>query len=211
MKFLSHHVWGADKATLLIIYRTLIRTKIDYRSILYSTSKPHHLKRIEAISNTAIRIASGAFKTSPIESLLAEASEPPLQIRQKQLAISYITKLASDPSNPTYNSIFQNTNNIITIQTETPLQKYIAAITENSPFPQIIHSNHTGIPPWKLNTTNINTELTKYNKKDTPKELYLNRFYELQNTIYKNYTYVYTDGSKSNNHIGAGVIIEKKK
>ena len=35
MKVLSHTTWGADRTTLLQLYRSLIRSKLDYGSIVY--------------------------------------------------------------------------------------------------------------------------------------------------------------------------------
>ena len=44
-------------------------------------------------------LALGAFCTSPIESLYAEACETSLYIRREKLALQYIPKLADSPQN----------------------------------------------------------------------------------------------------------------
>lgn len=68
---------------LLNIYWTLRMFKIDYGCTLYATAKKYLLAQIESIHNTGIRIASRAFRTSLVKSILCEASELPLDLRRK--------------------------------------------------------------------------------------------------------------------------------
>ena len=39
LKVLSHTNWGADRTVLLQLYRSLIRSKLDYGSILYGSAR----------------------------------------------------------------------------------------------------------------------------------------------------------------------------
>ena len=48
----------------------------------------------------------GAFRTSPVESLYAEANGAPANIRSNKLATQYYAKLKSCPSNPAYDVTF---------------------------------------------------------------------------------------------------------
>ena len=45
-------------------------------------------------------MALGAFRTSPISSLYAEANEPSLFLCREKLSLQYAIKLAANPSNP---------------------------------------------------------------------------------------------------------------
>ncbi|GFO02560.1 RNA-directed DNA polymerase from mobile element jockey [Plakobranchus ocellatus] len=76
--------WGADKATLLKLYRTLVRSKLDYGSVIYGSAKKHVLRALDPIHHQGLRIALGAFRTSPIKSLYAKAGEPSLEHRRIQ-------------------------------------------------------------------------------------------------------------------------------
>ena len=107
LKVLSSTDWGGDEITLLILYRTLIRSKLDYGSIIYSSARKSYLKPLDTICHQGLRLALGSFRTSPVESLYAEEGQLSLYIRREKLALQYITKLAADPKNPTYNDIFQ--------------------------------------------------------------------------------------------------------
>ena len=85
LKVLSHSDWGGDRTILLNLYRTLIRSKLDYGSIVYRSVRKSYLKSVDTI-HQGLRLALGAFRTSPVESLYAEANEPSLYIRGEKLS-----------------------------------------------------------------------------------------------------------------------------
>ena len=80
LKILAANNWGADKKILINTYKSIVLSKIDYGSIVYSSSK--QINRLNSIHNSGIRISVGAFRTSPIYSLLAESGIPPLNYRR---------------------------------------------------------------------------------------------------------------------------------
>ncbi|GFO26198.1 RNA-directed DNA polymerase from mobile element jockey [Plakobranchus ocellatus] len=41
LRVMGHTDWGADRATLLKLYRTLVRSKLDYGSVVYGSAKKH--------------------------------------------------------------------------------------------------------------------------------------------------------------------------
>src|SRR2546425_7831240 len=88
------------------LYRTLIRSKLDYGSIVYGSARKSYLQMLDPIQNLSLRLCLGAFRTSPVESLQIEANEPPLSSRRNKLAIQYAIKIKSNPTNPTYQNIF---------------------------------------------------------------------------------------------------------
>ena len=53
-----------------------------------------------------LRLALGAFSTSPVSSLYAEANEPSLADRREKLSLQFALKIKSDPNNPVFNCIF---------------------------------------------------------------------------------------------------------
>ena len=106
IKVLSYSNWGSDTKTLLSLFRALVRSKLDYGSIVYRTAKKEKLECLNVLHRQGLRLCLGAFKSSPIESLYVEANEPPLEIRRIDLAMRYALKIRSNRNNPTYNSIF---------------------------------------------------------------------------------------------------------
>ena len=106
-RVVSHTDWGADRKVLLNLYRTIIRSKLDYGSIIYGSARKSYLEMLDPIHHQGLRLALGAFRTSPSESLLAEANEPSLYNRRLKLSMQYALKLKSNPSNPTYETVFE--------------------------------------------------------------------------------------------------------
>ena len=90
---LSCTEWGADQTTLLKLYRSLVRSKLDYGCLVYGSASKTALAKLDPVHNQGLRLSLGAFRSSPVESLYVEAREPPLEIRREKLALQYILKL----------------------------------------------------------------------------------------------------------------------
>ena len=106
LKVLSNTNWGGDRSVLLNLYRSLGRSKLDYGSIVYGSARKSYLKCLDTIHHQGLRLALGAFRTSPVESLYAESNKPSLYIRREKSSLQYTTKLAANPKNPAHNCVF---------------------------------------------------------------------------------------------------------
>ena len=106
LKVLSHTSWGADRTTLLHLYRSLIRSKLDYGSIVYGSARKSYLQMLDTVHNQGLRLALGAFRTSPVSSLNVEADEPSLWLRRETLSLQYAIRLAANSSNPAFEVTF---------------------------------------------------------------------------------------------------------
>ena len=94
--------WGADRKVMLRIYRSHIRTKLNYRSSIYSATRKSYLKKLQTMHNQNLRLSLGAFCTSPTQCLYIEANKTPLTLRWEKLSLQYTLKLQSSPNNPTH-------------------------------------------------------------------------------------------------------------
>ena len=104
LRVVAHTDWGADKKTLLLLYRALVRSKLDYGCVVYGSARESLLKMLDPIHHQGLCL--GAFRTSPVYSLYAESGEPPLANRRLKLSLSYYTKLYSEMNNPAYENVF---------------------------------------------------------------------------------------------------------
>ena len=77
----------ADQTNLLKLYRSLVRSKLDYGCIVYGSASKTALAKLFPVHNEGLRLSLGAFCSSPVESLYVEAHEPPLEIRREKLAL----------------------------------------------------------------------------------------------------------------------------
>lgn len=72
LRVVAHKNWGANRQTLLKLYRTLIRSKLNYGNFIYqSTIK--YLKIFNTTYHKGLRGAPGTFTTS-VESLCVETN-----------------------------------------------------------------------------------------------------------------------------------------
>ena len=68
LKVVGHPDWGADQKTLCL-YRALVRSKLDYGSIVYKPASNNVIKKLDPIHHQGLQIALGAFRTSPVTRL----------------------------------------------------------------------------------------------------------------------------------------------
>ena len=99
--------WGADRKIFIKLYRSLVRSILDYGCIVYGSARQSYLRKLDSIHNQGLRLALGAFGISPVNSLYAEANETSLNLRRKKFSWHYYLKLKSNPDNPTHKVVFE--------------------------------------------------------------------------------------------------------
>lgn len=200
LKVVSKVGWGGDSTVLLRLYRAVVRSKLDYGSIVYGSARPSYLKCLNTVHHQGLRLSLGAFRTSPVESLLVLAQEPPLCLRRIKLSLQYLSKLAASPLNSAFEMVFNPEFK----------SRYDSRPTAIRPLGLRMDSylNNLGItntririlrvpdfPSWILPSPIVNMDLSKLKKSDTNPVIYQEKFnfIRLQHQSHK---FLYTDGSK---------------
>lgn len=210
LRVVAHTDWGADRKVLLHLYRTIVRSKLDYGAMVYGSARQSYLKTLDTIHHQGIRLATGAFRTSPAASLLVEANEPSLQDRREKLAVQYVLRLKSNKSNPAYNTVFrpnyvnlfQNKPNAIPtfgIRIAPVVKDAGIAVKNIKP-----HST-PDIPPWTLEQPNVDLSLHSDKKSSTDTSVFKLKFQEIVSK-YPNYNHIYTDGSKDGPRVASACV-----
>ena len=106
LKVLSHTSWGADRTILLDLYWSLVQSKLDYDCIIYGYARKSYIQMLDPIHNKGLRLALGAFRTSPVASIHVEADEPSLYLPRENLSLQYAIRLADNPSHPAHEVTF---------------------------------------------------------------------------------------------------------
>lgn len=70
----------------------LMKLKIDYGAVLYGSAANTHLKKVDRIQYSSIKICLEALKSSPINAILVEAQEPPLEFRRYFLSYKRVVR-----------------------------------------------------------------------------------------------------------------------
>ena len=211
LRVVAHTDWGADKLTLLKLYRSLVRSKLDYGCFIYGSARKSYLRCLDSIHHLGLRLALGALRTSPVESLYVEANEAPLSLRRERLALQYYTKLQSCPSNPAFECTIDPKYKELFARKESAIPSFGIRIQSILDVSNILNDNvHATVipqvPPWTMHHPKVCLDLSVLAKKDTPSHVYIQKFNEIKDQ----YSYcipIYTDGSKDNDRVGCGLII----
>ena len=206
----AHTSLGADRTTLLKLYRSLVRSKLDYGCIIYGSARKSYLQMLDPIHNQGLRLALGAFRTSPVASLYVEADEPSLYSRREKLSLQYAIRLAANPSNPAHKVTFPP--NYVNLYERKPkaIKSFgirISPLLESANIkPQNIEKHFTpNIPAWCMKPPKILFDLHSGKKSESNPHILKDDFRKMQSR-YKNYQQIYTDGSKEDSKVGCAVI-----
>ena len=213
MRVVIHIEWGDDRQTLSYTYRTLLRSQLDYGIFVYRSARKYYLKQLDPIHHGSLRPGLGAFRTSPIDSLYAEAHEAPLQIRSEKLALQYYTKQKSSPSNPAYDCTFDSKYRQYFDKKEKSIRPFslrMELILKESTIPQnnIHKSILPQIPPWIIKNPRVNLQLNQIHKTKTHPFTYQEKH---QNILqqHPDYLCIYTDGFKDNNKTASAAVLNR--
>ena len=102
LKVVSNFDWGADRTTLLRIYTSLCLSKLEYGCQIYGSACKTTLQKLDVVHNLAIRICTGAYRTSPVDSLYVESGIRPLSLRREELGLRYMARILTSKLNPNY-------------------------------------------------------------------------------------------------------------
>ena len=211
LRVVAHTDWGTDKSTLLKLYKSLVRSKLDYGCFIYWSARKSYIRCLDSIHHLGLRLALGALRTSPVESLDVEANEAPLSLRREKLALQYYTKLQSCPSNPAFECTINSKYQECFARKESAVSYFGIRIQSLLDDSNILNNNvHetiiSEVSPWTLHDPKVCLDLSDLSKKDTPAPVFIQKFNEIKDD--NSYcTPVYTDGSNDNDMVGCEAII----
>ncbi|GFX46516.1 putative RNA-directed DNA polymerase from transposon X-element [Trichonephila clavipes] len=210
LKVLSNTLWGADRVSLLRVYQELILSRLDYGCVVYGSARASVLKQLDTIHHSALRICSGAFRTSPVTSLYVVCHQPPLELRRRQLSANYFIRAMSVPSHPLrpfalvigLNRLYEARSFNIK-----PFSERAKAVLNDAHLNNINiqENNILAFPSWDIQIFNYSNPFSGYDKTGTAAIIYQQLFSYHRNKFSK-YIPVYTDGSKTVGHDGCGVV-----
>ena len=206
LRCMANIVWGSDREILLRLYMALILPKIDYGCFVYGSARQSRLRALDSIHCMALRIATGAFRTSPLTSICCEAGIPPLKFRRQRLLLNYIVKIWALPDHPVHSTLFRNEIKEV-YESRTSITRPVGIraselmMQVGLHLPEVFSLGFCEIPPWTITPPKVNLDLTYYSKSDTNPGVIRKRFKEILNG-YQPAVEIYTDGSKTTQGVG---------
>lgn len=215
LKILSHKSWGADKVTMLTVYRSVVRSILDYGCVAYGSARESTLKMLDTVHHAGIRLSLGAFRTSPIESLYVESGEPSLDARRKYLTILHVLRMQAYPENPSYHclqtssysTLFSKKLSIVpplSIRSKSVLEEY-----DLGKYRKQVMDAGSDPAPWEWRAPVCDTTLKRREKKNTSPHV-LQQEFEALREGFGCHEALFTDGTKSSRGVGCAVISDSR-
>lgn len=195
---ISSQEWGSNQEQLLNIVNALICSRIEYCSTAISTTNTNNLNKLNPILNAALRASTGAFRSSPINSIMAVSNFTPLDIRRSKINVKYFTKSVS------YDRDLIRSQYDFPLRFRKPIPFIITAQQDLERF-NISTANLKTVdpptqPPWYIRDNMINFSLSILKKSETSPAKYVEEFNKVISR-FSDYTKVFTDGSKSDSGV----------
>src|SRR5437867_3532209 len=102
LRCLSGTRWGANKTTLLTIYKATILALLDYCCFAYANAAQTNLNRLDTIQYKALLLVTGGIRGTALNALLGECAELPLAYRREKITVSYLLKIYQNKSNASH-------------------------------------------------------------------------------------------------------------
>ena len=100
MRKLAGTEWGANEKVLKSVYQGNVRPYLEYRSSSWMTAAKTHHQTLDKVQNQALRIITGAMKSTPIQSMEEITNIPPLRKRRECKAMIEATNYQCSQDHP---------------------------------------------------------------------------------------------------------------
>ena len=210
LKCVSRTRYGADRSTLMLLYRSIIRSKLDYACFVYDSASEASKRTLDTVHHHSLRVVTGAFRTSPTSSLLVEADEPPLLLRRQILGMRYALKLRQFPDHPAYSYAFSSELLSLFEGTASRYKPFCSRTKDlfaksNLPMRSVMRVDSASSPPWESAIPQIDVSLSAVKKGDLlPLESRCRALEHLSS--YGGYKFTFTDGSKTEEGVGCAFV-----
>ena len=105
IKFLCGTWWGAHRSILMLIFKSFVRSIIEYGIYIYLPKQKKIADKLEKIQYQAIRTALGYRSSTPTNILLAESKLIFITDRARYLCNRYLSKIFANDQTPSYKTI----------------------------------------------------------------------------------------------------------
>ena len=204
LKKLAHTSWGADRKTMLLLYKSTVLPVLDYGSPIYCSASMPTLKLLNPVHHLGLRIATGAFKSSPTTSVIVDSGDLPLEYRHQITSMKKALTIKN--GNSVTKKSFDRVNMSQFIKMP-PFPIRANRLLEQNNLKEIdIFKDSNSIPPWMINQPKVCTSLFHLSKKTITNPDALKQHALKHMNKHLNCLSFYTDGSKTKGGVGFSVI-----
>ena len=183
LKALTGTNWGQQKETILITYKSLIRSLFMYAApIWFPNTSPSLVQKLQTIQNSALRIATGCVRMASVDHLHEETEMLPVQEHLSLICSQYLAR-ALQPTNPSHDVVTSSSGSRDMKQTlQSRFLHVVAPHLSNGVLPPAeygttIKSLHTGAVAASKSLLSPNRVLQTTSPQIAPEETNLPRPY----------------------------------
>ena len=149
MRKLAGSTWGADERTLRTVYEGAVRPHLEYGSAAWSSASKSTLQSVDKVQNQALRLITGAMKTTPISAMEKVTGVQPLQDRRNMKTLLQAEKFKCQLNHPMKAKVEGCTHNRIkresfVHQVKKLEREHLSQLPKQTIPPVLYHS-----PPWE--------------------------------------------------------------
>lgn len=202
----------ASPETMIKIGNAIVRSKIEYGATVYGGAAKTHIQKLDTIQNAYLRTAGRYIKTTPINVILADTGQKPMNLRIEELTLkeSIRFKYFNDPNFRFTGKALDEDKDNGTWITKTTIE-YIEVLHQlQCQDKQMIQK----MRKYEQRGIRVETEIDRnLGKKDnTAAHVWKTRTIDLLRTKYKNHKHIYTDASKTKEGVAIAVVdLEEKR
>ncbi|XP_052249844.1 uncharacterized protein LOC127857490 [Dreissena polymorpha] len=214
MRKLAGITWGANEQILKTIYLGTVRPTMEYSSAAWSTTAKTNQQALDKVQNQALRIITGATKSTPIAFMEKLTGIQPLHERRQTKVLLQAEKFKSLPDHPIKARLTEGTKNRLkrgsfVHQVKTLNRQFVQQLdTQTTPL-----SSEDIVNPTANDLSKVKIRLTVPLLDSEAQNEIIKRSHTLAmiNEDFPSdlWTHVYTDGSapKAVEDGGAGILI----
>ncbi|GBO16986.1 putative RNA-directed DNA polymerase from transposon X-element [Araneus ventricosus] len=192
-----------------ILSDNFIQNEGSTSSVIYGSAAKSVVQQLDTVHHQGLRLAAGAFRTSPVQSLYVITGEPCLKLRCERFSLKYYFKIKQNPSHPSYERVMKPIFGQFYEKKVSFIPSFghrMRPLLENFNLKNIdILPKHDEPPPWRSRNVLTVDDFHKLPKSTTAPSVYIQEFY-YHRQKFERYGTVFTDGSKFGDHVGSAVV-----
>ena len=157
LRKLAGTTWGANEKTLRTVYEGTIRPHLEYGAAAWSSASKTTLQTVDKVQNQALRLITGAMKTTPISKMEEVTGIQPLQDRRNMKTLLQAEKFKCQVKHPMKAKVEGRTRNRLKRgsflhQVKKLEREHISHLPEKT-IPPVLDISKPWMEPFPVNMT----------------------------------------------------------
>ena len=205
LRSIANAWWGSHPSSLMTIYKSVIRAKLDYGCFFSGSTALSHCNKLNKLQIACLRSIIGALKSTPSPAIEVETTCQPLNLRCKWLAGKFLLKNLSTKDAHIFNSFLDIFYSWRYIQKSLPVLASMAHSListrdhiYNSTKPPLYETNFNSL--FLTPTIHFNKDFLKHSinfLKTSPPNFVNSLFIDYIQEHFSRFILIFTDGSST--------------